>query len=612
MLNYIRKKASRYGGFISGPESPVLHLFKTNEAPTDAELSSIRNAISQAESEARELRTAFLTVESPLPEISGSNRPLTEKELRRKLEGIEIFITQHRIILSSHVRRLPMELLQLIFHYHFSTIVPQSRDDSEFGRILHSHLPWNVSHVCRSWRVVAFSTPELWVYFPTIILDSPFTKSKLYLSSLKEITRLSLSLPIHLQIDGKDYEGKHTALSFLCDHSSRWCSLHLLDCTSIYNYLDSAIKDHIPLLSRVKIEHCIPVKDAPPPRFYQFLENAPSLIDVCLLDTETYAFALPSFNIRKLRYRTTTTEGISNRDVQVMTSCSTTLTHLILRFKKNIYISPGTIFHSLVLLEVTFTRSHPDSLLNNINTPNIEDLKLNSSRDTLVPAVHALLQRANSLSRNGSKLRRLSLGVKRFLPGQVTGLLVEAPNLQSMICEIPDVTDIEALTTTRNLAPRLASVGFYIPTKFGVDVEKIEALKRFADTRCNIERIAHSHSQQQVRRLDRLFLHAPLGAPNGTMQNLQQVMHRWGATNASEALGALRTRLSTFMPPFKMTENVRAVEISASILQAIEAYPVKLARDIVVCYQLHLVLFLRVQLTFLWGTTRYRGYTSTC
>jgi len=120
--------------------SPVPHLLCSNGPPTVAEVILIQQAISNAE----------LVINR---QDSDLKRGSTVDDSELEVLQATVFIAAHQALLSSPIRSLPSELLELIFTHIYT-------QNSE--KLCHLyHIP-AVSQVCRKWRDVALSTPSMW------------------------------------------------------------------------------------------------------------------------------------------------------------------------------------------------------------------------------------------------------------------------------------------------------------------------------------------------------------------------------------------------------------------------------------------------------------------
>ncbi|EKM75567.1 hypothetical protein AGABI1DRAFT_132106 [Agaricus bisporus var. burnettii JB137-S8] len=88
------------------------------------------------------IRTAFSAVEMRLSGLVDSSHISDSKR----------FVREHRKLLSSWTRRVPPEILILIFLHCLDPVRLSP--------------PWYLSHICRYWRELALHTPQLWTRIP--------------------------------------------------------------------------------------------------------------------------------------------------------------------------------------------------------------------------------------------------------------------------------------------------------------------------------------------------------------------------------------------------------------------------------------------------------------
>ncbi|KAF8332496.1 hypothetical protein F5887DRAFT_996613 [Amanita rubescens] len=133
------------------------------------------------------------------------------------------------------IHRLPLEVLSEIFILAMPTIQeiyawPSSHQPSEGQKIVD---PSKFCAVCSSWRLLAFSTPQLWkhvfVHVPYSITED---QAKKIVADLIPWIERSKPLPLTLHISGDLNVSVHGTgpeapiVSFLIDHAARWDSLY--------------------------------------------------------------------------------------------------------------------------------------------------------------------------------------------------------------------------------------------------------------------------------------------------------------------------------------------------------------------------------------------------
>ena len=161
------------------PPKPYPHLASSFSSPTTKEVIAIKDAIrnsSSHEESIKKLLSQLKDVETTL-----QARLNAERNYRSYLRGT-----------VSTMRLLPPEVLSNIFLY-----LPEEIDEySKFA--LNRSAPWSISRVCRKWRDVCLSTPQLWIHPPTIYLNRQYTSG--FFELLKTATELSFPHGITLRL----------------------------------------------------------------------------------------------------------------------------------------------------------------------------------------------------------------------------------------------------------------------------------------------------------------------------------------------------------------------------------------------------------------------------
>ncbi|KAK0243588.1 hypothetical protein EDD85DRAFT_804478 [Armillaria nabsnona] len=138
-------------GTFSGdvPSPRISKLLRSNDAPSDSELSTFRDIIKQGPRRIANLDQKIARTKAFLDTL------LNERDM------VEANIADAKV-LSSPVRRLPSDMLRSIaletipFPYEIMSTSP-------FHGSLDTHSsPWTLSQVCRSWRLTIVNSPELW------------------------------------------------------------------------------------------------------------------------------------------------------------------------------------------------------------------------------------------------------------------------------------------------------------------------------------------------------------------------------------------------------------------------------------------------------------------
>ncbi|KAJ8073936.1 hypothetical protein PM082_012215 [Marasmius tenuissimus] len=124
--------------------TPFARVLNTNYVPSNEELGTLRDLVQEPEEQIRKLDE----------EIS---------YLQARRQALREFVIHHRALLSPH-RRLPTEI--------WASIFVKCLPDNELGLCSRStqDAPLLLTTICRQWREIALSTPELWnsihIYLP--------------------------------------------------------------------------------------------------------------------------------------------------------------------------------------------------------------------------------------------------------------------------------------------------------------------------------------------------------------------------------------------------------------------------------------------------------------
>ena len=149
------------------PKSPLLHLLKSNVAPSDSEIITIRALITE--------------VEVWIEELHHNHFPVSQAKESRLLEFVQI----HKALLSP-VHYLPSEVLQEIFlHYCDHRII----------KLPISMVPWHLGHISHRWREVTLSLPALWDNIPVINLCMKSHSNPSYVRAITHLMERSGTSP---------------------------------------------------------------------------------------------------------------------------------------------------------------------------------------------------------------------------------------------------------------------------------------------------------------------------------------------------------------------------------------------------------------------------------
>lgn len=221
-------------------QSSDKQLLVSNSPPADEEEAVIRRALVDAQNIEKELESKLQRLDIPTPSSSRSEVNQFKQTISRLQSTHETTLSHTRKL--SAQRRLPVEVLMLIFNLANDPYV----FESWYRRPCVSS--FRVSQVCRAWRNIALSMPELWTTVDLKIdngataVTSRFasalkatvkgtrnTKSTPYCDFVAELLRRSQQMDLNVFVYGRyyqcDYMVKHPVLRVLAPHLWRCSSL---------------------------------------------------------------------------------------------------------------------------------------------------------------------------------------------------------------------------------------------------------------------------------------------------------------------------------------------------------------------------------------------------
>ncbi|KAF7346676.1 F-box domain-containing protein [Mycena sanguinolenta] len=187
----------------SSPSPDITRLLKTNDAPLDAEISVVRQIISDDEDRLDALDARILHLQTVLAQLV-KRRTQTSKHLRK-----------HRSI-ASPIRRMPQELICEILD--LSTARDRAGHEGK--------PPWRMGWISRSWRQYALGYPPLWSSF-TVPASQAYPWGEDWITS--QLPRLESQLlrsgtgPLNIHWSRFDRkEPSSRILDLMLPHSNRW------------------------------------------------------------------------------------------------------------------------------------------------------------------------------------------------------------------------------------------------------------------------------------------------------------------------------------------------------------------------------------------------------
>ncbi|KAK0454329.1 hypothetical protein EV421DRAFT_2014005 [Armillaria borealis] len=228
------------------------HLERSNDPPLPGEVGTLRSTILDSKETAaaidQELKEMVALRKELLRDVD-----LLEKQtsiLRQKRLALDERIRGRKALLSP-VRRLPAEVLVLIFHetIEFPWKRINATDDWRYfdlDRQFNADSPWSIASVSRRWREVALSFPELWAFINIAVTEELFEEGDYgYLRFINLHLSRSGSRPLSVAIyDNGDFpfdELPPSLLGSLFSFAHRIHHLHLR--TLVVAPVDDEIQD---------------------------------------------------------------------------------------------------------------------------------------------------------------------------------------------------------------------------------------------------------------------------------------------------------------------------------------------------------------------------------
>ena len=189
------------------------------------------------------------------------------KDLLRRLEADRAHLIKYRhdykSIVNSPIRRIPEEVLSLIFSF----VVSMSENSdlvNAAGTIMHHRLPNALLvRVCRHWRHVALHTPVLWSRIELELQNVNWWEApklagavRLFKRYLELSRKVGLTLVVHFPIDGIGSGGKTQGfVDLMCAEAERWQDVWFESVTreDIGERLEAKVKGRLGMLEKLRI-----------------------------------------------------------------------------------------------------------------------------------------------------------------------------------------------------------------------------------------------------------------------------------------------------------------------------------------------------------------------
>ncbi|PPQ89466.1 hypothetical protein CVT25_011992 [Psilocybe cyanescens] len=561
------------------PDPPAPKLLLTNQPPTDAESTLIIKVIQTAQVEAA--RWSEILVQR---RKDGQPGRAWEMVTRHKIGLAHRFVRQHVGVVSA-VRKLPTEILQEIFLW--VTQISQRRSSSV--RLRHFDAPWELGQICQSWRTISLDLPFLWNRLPTVYLDSSSTRTKLQVQYVNELLRRSRGVPLDVGIGVDGFNGKtHPIIDILCQHAERWETAALSLRCKAFDGLRS-IRGRLSALETIALSD--PFSELPwTEETFDCFEIAPLLTTVRLDGHVRRVFPLPLDQLlhfhESLTFDAPLSEIFNSRILETLT---------LVVYPAD-FAFPVATLPCLVKLRMHCQYSSPAShCFDNLTVPAIEDIKILTPEENLLPSVIRMLSNSSPCT-----LKDLTARFQTIERDQLTNLLLLTPGLLSLNITMPSsYSDIFYLASghmNRPLVPLLRTCEFHIDDVNSADVAA--ALNLLASARCELQNeTAEGMSLWEVQRLETLCIRFN-DRMNIPLQELHARLEAWVPTSRSDELASLKNQLYRKVPSlhelyYSRPKNSRMDwnDQVTQILTKINAVAVDDVGDIIVSFHVANVTF---------------------
>lgn len=229
-------------------QTPFAGKLHTNYVPQGPEVDEIHQVIAEPLKEISQLNEKILRLQATINDLS------------RRRDELSKFVEDHRVLLSG-VRRLPEELIQQIFLH----CLPTKRN----AVMSSDEAPVLLGRICKSWRQISSSFPQLWSSLHIPIPDAPFLKeqglTKLYQRAeiVKAWLERSGCCPLSLSVTfGPEDPAANSELPFAVNYllhiiacySMRWKDVDFYLPFSVYDSCLSGLQEaDVPVLEKIRL-----------------------------------------------------------------------------------------------------------------------------------------------------------------------------------------------------------------------------------------------------------------------------------------------------------------------------------------------------------------------
>ncbi|PPQ92981.1 hypothetical protein CVT25_000182 [Psilocybe cyanescens] len=417
--------------------APVSRLLESNVPPSEDERHKIEGAIASA-------RARLSSFESKLTPVDINARPSgnNRTHIQKTTHSIEEFINTQESLLSA-IRILPVEILELIF----ASCIPHIELRPWYFGSWRSHPSLCISQVCRRWRDLALSMPQLWTYLAPInpAPDSKSLKTGRYSDTefIQEILSRSRNKDLWLYMaapPGHQARLGHPLVDLLIQQTDRWAAVLIEGSADTVHTLYDTRRRYLKL-RKLGIIHL-----GDEPDYGLSIErDAPLMTEFSICGLQHSYLSLPYHQIRAYRECSLGMAGRTGSLGTILIQSPAIERLELIGYGYSVrYVNGGIRLENLKVLHLTADGyehgwQYAYELLNQLVLPSLETLKVAGCPESVIPNLSSLIYRSSYCN---SPLRSLFITPSNTYPGALSSLLRITPQLEELDVEFPSLTDL--------------------------------------------------------------------------------------------------------------------------------------------------------------------------
>ena len=419
MTPTIRKLHRRFNS-ASDPTPPLApHLIGNNIVPNDDEYELIARFVG-------DLEVALQIFEAEV-QLDPSN-----SKARKQRDRFQTTLRLNRLIISP-VRRMPTELLQLVF----LNLLPV---DKPLPALEWRDLPWNVTQVCQRWRNAALSYGVLWREIPAIDVTRTSRRfdKKSYAAFVDDILSRSAGLPFAFSfLAPSEKYTSHPVIDVLVKYAEQWGTVSLTTTSNTISQF-GGVKGRLTNLRSLTLH----MQSASDPILIDVFADAPKLLRVYIMKYALDKLILPWSQlefIKEISRQGTTVQLDKTDNVPLVANLEELQ---ISRFHGSDPIFPPITLPHLKSLLLRLGHTYvPHDTIHNLTLPALEEVVVFRFPGNVYPYLTHLATHCPG----PSKLTTLSIRSIVFDEGDLTALLQHTPALERLEVGLPPVVDLQNL-----------------------------------------------------------------------------------------------------------------------------------------------------------------------